>query len=139
MQYKLKNPWNSYLSPYNIRIDYHWNGKKTKVDRRDVNLQLPDPIAIKVDTIEGLHVAALVPLIEMKLECELRRQLGQPCDTKHRNDVLALIRLKHLDESYANNLPTKPDLQKLFLQLVNENSIQCSTGVPPVQHCKKVT
>lgn len=116
--------WKAFCSPHGVRIDIHWHGKETKVKRKTVILQLPDPMAIKVDTINGLHVAALVPLIEMKLECELRRQEGQPCDTKHRDDVLALIRIKHLEESYADNFASRPVQEDLFRQLVKETQTQ---------------
>ena len=112
----------AFCSPHGVRIDIHWHGKETEVDKKTVILQLPDPMAIKVDTIDGLPVAALVPLIEMKLDCELRRQEGQPCNTKHRDDVLALIRLKHLEESYADNFASP--VQDLFRQLVKETQTQ---------------
>ena len=115
-QYVCNKYREAYYSPHGVRIDYHWNGKKTKNEI----LQLPDPAAISVNNIKDLPVAALVPLIEMKLECELRRQSGQPCGTKHRDDVLGLIRLKHLDASYADKLASS--VRDLFRQLVNEVS-----------------
>ena len=116
-QYTWHNFRKAYCSPLGVRTEPHWNGKKS----RGRTLHLPDPTAIAVDFIDGLPVIALTPLIESKLECELQSESGKACESKHRNDVLTLIRIHNLDESYADNLAGP--FQGLFRQLVGQSRL----------------
>ncbi|KKK48327.1 hypothetical protein LCGC14_3146220 [marine sediment metagenome] len=86
----------AYLNPNGVRVEPHWDGKG--------KMRLPDPEAIQVNEINSLPVIALNSLIEMKLECDLSGHGKKTNDTKHRKDVLALIHVKKLKESYAEEL-----------------------------------
>ncbi len=108
----------AYCSPHGVRVEPHWDGKKT----RSGKLQLPDPVAIKVDDINGLPVIALAQLIETKLQCELQTHGNGASDPKHRKDILTLIHLKNLGESYADKLDLS--VRDLFRELARQEKSQ---------------
>lgn len=107
--------WNGFrkacVSPFGVRTEWHHDGEKTKKGI----LQLPDPVDIEIDTIEGLPVAELASLIELKLKCVLQPLRQEAPDPKHRNDVIALIKLHNLDEQYALGLECS--VQELFVEI----------------------
>ena len=118
-QYTWHNFRRACVSANGVRVEPHWNGKTGGRKGKRVTLHFPCPATLDVVDIDGLPVIALRPLIETKLECEPHTLDGRESKSKHREDVLTLIRLNNLTESFGESLSASN--QARYRQIVRES------------------